>query len=356
MAISLERIPGRTIYLNGSPHLYFGGTAYLGLQSHPPFLELFQRSAEAYGLHHGSSRKSNVSLEVYGLAEQQLARWAGSDNALLMSSGFLAAQLVIQTLLDRGHPLFLLPNAHPALKVNGVFPSNSLSDLEQKIGRQIQTGGPLPVLLFDTIDFSTSLYPHFEALKKFPLDRVILVGDDSHGIGIVGSDGGGCYGMLRELRAAKLLVCCSLGKGPGVQAGAVFGEAEDLEILRETAFYGGASPPSPAWAGCLLEGGEIYSLRRQKLMENYKLFKARLHSLSQYDHLEGHPTFEFGDPNLARTLEQKGFVITNFNYPNAQGPLVGRIVLSAHHRGEDIEQLADCLNDLSLRGPLGDNP
>src|SRR5690606_15705620 len=328
MAISLKRIPGRRIYISGSPHLYFGGTAYLGLHSHPPFLELFQRSAETPGLHHGSSRKSNVFLEVYALAEQQLARWAGSGDSMLMSSGFLAAQLIVQTFLERGHPLFLFPHAHPALRVNGVVPCESLSDLGQKIGRQLEKGGPMPALLFDTIDFSGSLYPHFGALKELPLDRLILIGDDSHGIGVVGKKGGGCHGLLKELRPAKLMVCCSLGKGPGAQAGAVFGEAEDLEPLRETAFYGGASPPSPAWAGCLLEAGEIYSDRRQKLMENYSLFKARLNSLDLYDQLEGHPSFEFGNAGLAKALEQKGFIITNFNYPNAQGPLVGRIVLS----------------------------
>jgi len=49
---------------------------------------------------------------------------------------------------------------------------------------------------------------------------------------------------------------------------------------------------------------------------------------------------------LATALEDKGFVITNFHYPNAQGPLVGRIVLSAHHHKEDILALANCLNGL----------
>ena len=91
-------------------------------------------------------------------------------------------------------------------------------------------------------------------------------------------------------------------------------------------------------------------------MENYSLFKARLNSLDLYDQLEGHPSFEFGNAGLAKALEQKGFIITNFNYPNAQGPLVGRIVLSAHHEVGDIEQLADCLNKLSIQGPLGDIP
>src|SRR5690606_33646504 len=120
MAISLKRIPGRRIYISGSPHLYFGGTAYLGLHSHPPFLELFQRMAETHALQHGCSRQSDVLLEVYALAEQQLARWAGSGDSMWMSSGFLAAQFIVQTLLERGHPLFLFPHAHPAPRVNGV--------------------------------------------------------------------------------------------------------------------------------------------------------------------------------------------------------------------------------------------
>ena len=346
MAHPLERIPGRQISVHGRTYNYFGGTAYLGLQSHPPFMELFQKSVAIYGMHHGSSRKSNVFLEVYGQAEARLAHWVGSESCLCMSSGFLAAQLVIQTFLERGHALFLAPRAHPALKVNGIHTSASFGELSEKIHGEIKKGGPLPVLLFDTIDITGKLYPQFEALKGLPLDKLILVGDDSHGIGIVGKDGTGCHAMLQELDPAKLMVCCSLGKGLGVQAGALFGQREDLDMLRETAFYGGASPSSPALMGCLLHGEEIYAQRRQKLLENYARFKEMLERPQFFDHLEGHPTFEFGGPSMAKTLEQKGFIITHFNYPDAQGPLVGRIVLSAHHDHGDIESLANCLNGL----------
>src|SRR5690606_13391759 len=155
-------------------------------------------------------------------------------SCLTMSSGYLAAQLVIQTLLQRGHRLFSAPNAHTALHLNGVIKTESFEDLADRLQKEIHRGGPMPVLLFDTIDFSGNQFPHFNALKKLPLEKIMLVGDDSHGIGIVGEDGKGCYGMLKKLNPAKLMVCCSLGKGLGVLAGAIFGDEQEIGMLRET--------------------------------------------------------------------------------------------------------------------------
>ena len=68
-------------------------------------------------------------------------------------------------------------------------------------------------------------------------------------------------------------------------------------------------------------------------------------SISYFENIF-HPTYEFEDADLARTLEKNGFITTYFNYPDAYGPIVGRIVLSAYHDKEDIQQLANCLNAL----------
>lgn len=346
MAHSIHRIPDRQVFIDDRPYLYFGGTAYLGLQSHPPFLELFLKNVEKFGMHYGASRKSNVSLEVYERAEAHLAKWMGSESCLTMSSGYLAAQLVIQILLQRGHRLFSAPNAHTALHLNGVIKTESFEDLSDRLQKEIHRGGPMPVLLFDTIDFSGNQFPDFVELKKLPLDKIMLIGDDSHGIGIVGKDGAGCYAMLKKLNPAQLMVCCSLGKGLGVQAGAVFGDEQEITMLRETSFFGGASPALPAFMGTLLDASTIYSERRKKLMENYALFRESLDFPSFFNHMEGHPSFEFKDANLAMALEKNGFITTYFNYPDAEGPIVGRIVLSAYHEKEDVQQLANCLNVL----------
>lgn len=348
MAHLLQHIPDRTILVDGKEYLYFGGTAYLGLQSHAPFMEVFLKNVQQYGLHYGASRKSNVALEIYPQAEEWLSQWAGSEACVTLSSGYLAAQLVVQTLLQKGHPLFAAPNAHTALLVHGVVQTQSFEELHQHITLTLEENpeSKPPVVLFDTLDFSGRQFPNFEALRELPLEKIILVGDDSHGIGIVGEQGKGCYALLKDLSPAQLMVCCSLGKGLGIQAGAVLGTSDNIQMLRNTAFYGGASPAPPAFMGTLLDAAPIYRERRAVVMEHLELFKKSLHSLETFTHIEGHPTFEFSNPKLAKSLEKNGFIFTNFNYPDDNGPIISRIVLSAYHQKEDILRLANDLNRL----------
>ncbi len=341
----LGNIPGRTITINNKQYHYFGGTAYLGLQSHQPFVELFLKNVSQYGFHYGASRKSNVSLGIYAEAEKHLSTWIGSEACITLSSGYLAAQLIVQTFLQQGHSLFIAPNAHHSLYSYGAIKTNTHEELKNKIENELRQSRALPpVVLFDTLDFSKKGYPDFEELKKLPLDKIILVGDDSHGIGIVGKEGKGCYGPLKKLGVSNLLVCSSLGKGLGIQAGAIFGSTKNIDVIRETSFYGSASPPLPAFMATLIDAFNIYKTRRLKMVENLTLFKKSLNKFSLFTHIDGHPTFEFQNPELVKYLESKNFIITNFSYPNKDSKITSRIVLSAHHTKSDIERLANCIN------------
>ena len=345
MAFPIQSIPDRRILIDGTPYLYFGGTAYLGVQNYGPFKDLYLKNVAKHGMQYGASRKSNVALEVYGDTERHMAHWVGSEDCLTMSSGYLAAQLAVHRLLEQGHPIMAAPHAHIALLSNGVKTTSSLDELYQCVSRELDKNR-LPVVLFDTIDFSGQQFPNFDGLRQLPLDKIILIGDDSHGIGVVGTDGSGCYSMLKNLQPAKLLVCCSLGKALGVQAGAVFGDKEDIQMLEATPFYGGASPTSPAFMGTLLEASDIYSERLELLENNYHLFMSQLEKPSFFNNMDGHPTFEFQNDTIASALRKHGFVFTNFNYPDENGPIVSRIVLSAYHKTEDVQKLISSINKL----------
>ncbi|MCK0159966.1 pyridoxal phosphate-dependent aminotransferase family protein [Allomuricauda sp. F6463D] len=346
MAHSLHHIPDRQIIIDGKTYLYFGGTAYLGLQNYQPFKDLYVQNISKYGMHYGASRKSNVSLDIYDKTESYLADWVGSESCLTMSSGYLAAQLVVQSFITKGHTVIATPNAHAALCANGVVVTSSYDELGHMVSEEISTNRLMPVLLFDTIDFSGRQYPNFDFFKQLPLDKMILIGDDSHGIGLVGQNGNGCHNMLKELNPAKLMMCCSLGKALGIQAGAVFGNTHDIKLLRSTPFYGGASPTSPAFMATLFDAREIYIERLQMLEDNHRYFISLLKNPSFFSHMEGHPTFEFQDIEMATALHKDGFVFTNFNYPDENGPLISRIVLSAYHNKEDVQRLAESLNVL----------
>lgn len=346
MAYPIDHIPNRQVFIDGKPHLYFGGTAYLGVQNHPGFIDVFEKNIQAHGLQYGASRRSNVFLPVYGRAEQFLADWVGSEACLTLSSGYLAAQLVIQKLLEEGHALFATPHAHIALQLPGVTTTSNYKELKMLLEAEIGKTNVAPVLLFDTIDFTNQHFPNFRGLQSLPLDKLILVGDDSHGIGVVGRKGSGSFGLLQKLKSAGLLVCCSLGKGMGIQAGAVFGNHVMVQKLRNTSFYGGASPALPAFMGTLLETKDLYQEQRGKLMENYALFRKTLNNSVFFNHLDGHPTFEFMNEDLANALEDHGIIFTNFTYPDENGPLVSRLVISAYHSRDDIRQLSKTINQL----------
>ncbi|TMU57019.1 aminotransferase class I/II-fold pyridoxal phosphate-dependent enzyme [Flagellimonas algicola] len=342
----IDSYPGRTIYKNWKEYLYFGGTSYLGLQLDKEFQDLYIKNLRKYGTNYGASRKSNIQLKIFEEAETHLAKLAGSESCITLSSGYLAAQLVVQALVKQGHPAIAVPNAHIALSTDNVIQTASPKEFHTKLSEILNLDKNIvPVILFDTIDFSKGQYPDFELLRQLPLDKIILVGDDSHGIGIVGTQGNGCYSMLKQLEPVQLIVCSSLGKGLGIQAGAVFGDKAAVAMLRDTSFFGGASPASPAFLSTLLNAGDIYNKRRGILMKHLEFMEGIPHFKQLFTHITGHPTFEFCNPELAKFLEQNGFIFTNFNYPDDNGPIVSRIVLSAYHKKEDIHKLADCLHN-----------
>jgi len=203
----------------------------------------------------------------------------------------------------------------------------------------------LPVVFLDSIDFEGSNYPDFVELQRLPLDKLILVADDSHGIGIIGDNGGGVYRGLKKLKPKELVVCCSLGKSYGIQAGAVFGTSNRIEQLTNSAFYGGASPAAPAGISTFIECQSIYKRKREVLISNIGLFRNSVEKISNFSLMDGHPSFTFQDSRLTRYLEDKGFILTNFNYPEESSSLMSRIVISSHHTPDDIRSLAKAIND-----------
>lgn len=346
MAHYTETFPGREILIDGKKHLYFGGTAYLGLQTDDTFQHLFIENIKKYGTNYGASRKSNLRMSIFGKAERYLADFVGAEACVTVSSGYLAGQFVAQAMNTKVHRFFYAPNTHSALfpiqtRSYTTFTALNIAVREHLRSQPRRT----PVVFLDAIDFSGCNYPDFKTLQILPLDKVILVVDDSHGIGIVGKNGGGVYRMLSLLPIKELLVCCSLGKGFGIQAGAVFGNQKRVSQLKETPFFGGASPAAPAALATFMGAETLYSGKRRMLQSHIDLFFGSVNNQKKFSCMEGHPAFSFSDVQLTEYLEQQGIILTNFPYPDEHSHLMSRIVLSAHHREDDIIRLTELLNE-----------
>ncbi|WP_373517237.1 aminotransferase class I/II-fold pyridoxal phosphate-dependent enzyme, partial [Pricia sp.] len=298
------------------------------------------------GTNYSASRKSNLRMSIFGKAERYLADFVGAEACVTVSSGYLAGQFVAQAMNTKAQRFFYAPNTHSALypvqtKSYTTFTALNIAVREHLRSQPRKT----PVVFLDAIDFSGCNYPDFDPLQLLPLAEIILVVDDSHGIGVVGNNGSGVFGILSKLSIKELLVCCSLGKGFGIQAGAVFGDKERILGLMETPFFGGASPAAPAALETLLEAEMLYSEKRVQLQNNIALFLSTLKHPKKFSGMKDHPAFSFSDTQLTEYLAQEHIILTHFPYPDEHSQLMSRIVLSAHHREDDIIRLTDLLNE-----------
>lgn len=343
--IEIQSFPGRLIIDQERQYLYFGGTAYLGVQVLAQFQELFIRNIKKYGTNYGASRCSNVRLKIYPEVEKVLSRWMKTESAICLSSGYLAGQLTAHYFQQKGHAMYYAPKTHSSLLMAGENTFPSYGDLKEALEQEVKVGRPQkPVILMETIQMAGGHYPHFEALGTLPLTDCILVADDSHGLGLVGSHGEGCIEILKALKPKDLIVVSSLGKALGIQGGAIFGSRAYLSGIRDTGWYAGASPPSPASMATLSEAFSIYDTQRSKLKNLTELFVQSLSNEHRLRCLPNYPVFEYDDPDLATYLFENHICTTEFIYAAGHNTQQHRIVINAQHLEEDIRKLAHLVN------------
>lgn len=347
---TINHLPGRTIGHNGQEHLFFSGTAYLGLAQRADFQALMLDSMRRYGTVFGSSRNGNLRLGVYEEAEAKLAATVGAPCALTLSSGMMAGQVVVNWLRGLNCTFVYAPNAHPALWHEPTVPLSTLSFAEwtAQLPDQLQTIAPGPVaILVNALDAVCSEYYTFDWVNNLPDDRLItLVVDDSHGLGVL-NNGRGIWPQLPRTSTVRLLITASLAKAMGLPGGVVFGDMDTLSAVRKTAFFGACSPMSPACLDGYLRADALYTEGRERLRENLLLAEELLLPTGLFRHATGYPVFFTERDDLYAYLLQNGVVIYSFAYPTTTDRANTRIVISAFHTLEDIRMLAECVGNFT---------
>jgi 8-amino-7-oxononanoate synthase len=356
-----SHLPGRKVLLNsGKEYLYFSGTDYLGMGHHEGFLAFLKEGDSMYGTHFGSSRNNSLRLEIYEKAETALANFSGAPAALTTSSGMWAGQLLMKELpqiissdLQSKNSYFpnvcyhYAPRIHPALWGTD-YTSTSLSweDWAKDTVVNILESNPtiVHVICSDSVGSPFVESFDFSIFKSLPFYREIyLVVDDSHGFGVLGTNGTGIFRELSAIQQVKLLVSSSLNKALGIPGGAILGDHPIIEKIRKSPFFAGASPIAPSYIYAfkrLLET-DAYVVAYHKLMENVEYFTLQLNKTNRFVSVQGYPVFCSMDSKLFDFLEEKGIFASCFSYPQPTDPPVTRLVISAAHQKEDLDRLAE---------------
>lgn len=340
---NLQTQLGPKITNGNREYLYFGGTAYLGIPQSDEFLKLYLEGLKKYGLNNGTSRGNNVQLGIYAEAEHYAAKRFGADAALITSSGYLAAQLVIKQFQGFGEIRYA-PDTHPALwrnerpKIYQSFDEWALNIVEEINASSKENW----VLITNSMN---NLYPNrydFSFIKKLK-KHVVVVIDDSHGIGI-NNKGLGVFPALPKCDNVETVIVASMAKALGVDSGIILGAQKSISLMKQSNEFLGASPPAAAGLYAFIHAEEIYANSLAKLKNNMNVLAKSLARNERWEFIKDFPVYLAKNAELSSALQQKGILISSFPYPNKKGPLINRIVLSSWHNELDIEELIKALN------------
>jgi 8-amino-7-oxononanoate synthase len=341
----INQLPSNKISIEGKKYHFFSGTSYLGMNQDEAFKQLLIEGMNRYGMSFGSSRNGNLQLDIYAQAEEKMARWVGAENALTLSSGMLAGQVVAQYLKTQAATFFYAPHSHTANfhEPNVSLPNCSFESWATNICSEILAiNAPHSVIVCNSSDALKLTHYHFDWINLLPDNQQItLVIDDSHGLGITGKNGAGIFQKIIVKSNINLVVVCSLHKAMGIAGGVVFGNSAFIETLRHTAFFASCSPIAPAYLYAYLFADDIYARNRLKLQSNIERFSSQMTDYKLFSFLPNYPVYYTLQDDLYDFLFENGIFIYSFAYPIKTGKPNTRIVLSAWHEAEQIDFLAE---------------
>lgn len=340
-----EKIPSRVTWVNDKEFLFFSGTSYLGIHARPAFGELVKQGFELYGTNYGASRLGNISIPVFEEAENKFASWLDAPSALLVSSGTLAGRLILES-MGSDYIYHFGTNAHVA--INPAYGTHNPSafdcSLEETLDSIVFSDADKHVITFNTIDALTSIMPSLNWISRLPGNKkIVIVIDDSHGIGVLGREGRGLYEQIKNLHPDTIMIS-SLAKAMGLPAGLIVGPDEYIIDAKRHSLFGGSSPAIPAYLHAFLNTGNLYQAANIQLQKNIQYFVNELKNQEMFTFTEKFPVFCTDQKELSSYLEMNKIRISQFAYPSPKDKIYTRIIVNALHTENDLGILLDLIN------------
>jgi 8-amino-7-oxononanoate synthase len=339
----LSNSPGRTVTIDNEEYLFFSGYSYLGMSHVPEFVELIKEGMDKYGIVFPSSRISNTRLSLYKLFEEKLSQLTGLEETISFSSGYLAGQTIASLLSSHPH-LFISPEAHPAVSYNNNENKLSAGEWKNHLLDFVQKNQPGEIAItFDSINTTKGCINDFSVLTQIPSSiKIICLADDSHGIGLLGSNGEGIISQLPKRENIEYILSYSLSKAFHIGGGAISCSKQWAEKIRRHPNYTGSTPLLPSFAHAFLQSGEIYQQQRQKLNHaiNHLAKKIAAH---RYVNHYGLPIFALHPSLTEAVFKPEKIIISSFGYPNPDYDKINRAVISALHIESDLDHLANSI-------------
>lgn len=358
--LRVSRAPtGPRVDFDGRELHNFASNDYLGLAAHPQVVEAAVRATRDYGAGSGASRLITGSQRPHALLEEKLAAFKGTEAALVFGSGYASSLGALQALATKGDVVLLDRLAHACLvdgaRLSGAtlrpFHHNDTEHLEHHLrwaGKKYPAGRVF-IATESVFSMDGDLAPLPEIVRLKERYGAVLLLDEAHAVGVLGSGGRGLAGQLGLADRVEVQMG-TLGKALGSSGGYLAGSRVLIDFLTNAArsFVFSTAPPAStaaaASAALDLCGSDEGDRRRSVLRRLAAL-------LDPVPPAAVHPLVmgrEDAALRAAEELARLGFHVPAIRPPTVpKGTSRLRVSLSAAHDPKAVRTLAAALRALT---------
>jgi glycine C-acetyltransferase len=350
------RVEGRA-----KPVLNFCANNYLGLSGHPELVAAAHQALDVWGYGMSSVRFICGTQALHRELEQKVARFLGTEDAILYAACFDANGGVFEPLLgpedaivaDRLNHASIIDGVRLCKARRHLYEHADLADLEAKLVEA--AGARFRMIVTDGVfSMDGDIAPLSEICELADRHRALVMVDDCHATGFLGASGRGTpehCGVLGRVDVLTTTFGKALG---GALGGCTAGSREVVGMLRQRSrpyLFSNALPA--AVAGATLRALELLtesSALRDRLMANTRAFRESMTAAGFEIRPGVHPIvpimfsrFAPDDAPLAqrfaRALLEEGVYVKGFFYPVVPRGLARiRVQLSAAHSAAHLDR------------------
>jgi glycine C-acetyltransferase len=329
---------------------------YLGLADDPRVIASAEAALREWGYGMASVRFICGTQTIHRTLEQRLAEFLGTEDAVLFGSCFDANGGVFEAVLDERDAVISDALNHASI-IDGIrlckaarlrYANRDMAELEARLVEAADARYRL-VVTDGVFSMDGYLAPLDEICALADRYDALVMVDDSHAVGFVGTSGAGTPELF-GVRDRVDIVTGTLGKAlGGASGGYVAARREVVDLLKQRArpylFSNSVAPPIVAASLTVLDLLAESADLRERVMTAAARFRAGM-TEAGFDLLPGaHPIVPvmFGDAVLASRvaaeLFDRGVYAVAFSFPVVPpGQARIRVQLSAAHTDDDVDR------------------
>ncbi len=342
------------VTIDGRRVLNMCSNNYLGFANDDRLRAAAKRAIDEYGVGPGAVRSIAGTMSLHIELEKRIAEFKGAEAALSVQSGLNTNLATIPLLMGKEDVIFTDELNHASI-IDGVrltkaqraiFPHRDVGGLAEKLEEYEKVEKKL-IITDGVFSMDGDLAPLPEIVELAERHGAMVMVDDAHGEGVLGSHGRGIVDHF-GLHGRVDIECGTMSKAFGVMGGYIAGSANLVEYLRQQArpflFSSAATPPDVAACIAAIDILEADDAPVRALWENADYFKAALQELG-FDTGESQTPITpvmLGEAETAWAFSKRLFAEDVFGtaiaFPTVpRGRARIRVMLSAAHSREDLD-------------------